>query len=55
LVQEPNSVRPDHGLNSSAEDENYLASIDSDDEDDPDSPDYRGIFVDFPGDDARLN
>jgi len=40
---------------SKAEDENYLASIDSDDEDDPDSPDYRGIFVDFPGDDARLN
>jgi hypothetical protein len=40
---------------SKMEDENYLASIDSDDEDDPDSPDYRGVFVDFPGDDSLLN
>jgi hypothetical protein len=40
---------------SKLEDENYLASIDSDDDDDPDSPDYRGIFVDMPGDRARPN
>ena len=40
---------------SKMEDENYLASIDSDDEDDPDLPDYLGIFVDLPRDDARPN
>jgi vacuolar-type H+-ATPase subunit I/STV1 len=40
---------------SKMEDENYLASIDSDDEDDPDSPDYRGIFVDLPRNDALPN
>jgi hypothetical protein len=40
---------------SKLEDENYLASLDSDDEDDPDSPDYRGLFVDFPGNDTRVN
>ena len=40
---------------SKQDDENYLASIDSDDDDDPDSPDYRGIFVDMPGDRARPN
>ena len=40
---------------SKLEDENYLASIDSDDEDDPDSPDYRGVFVDFPSNDALPN
>lgn len=38
---------------SKQDDENYLASLDSDD--DPDSPDYRGLFVDFPGDSAKLN
>jgi hypothetical protein len=35
---------------SKVDDENYLASIDSDDDDDPDGPDYRGIFVDLPRD-----
>jgi hypothetical protein len=42
---------------SKQEDDNYLASLDDDDEDedDPDSPDYRGIFVDFPGGDTRVN
>jgi hypothetical protein len=43
---------------SKAEDENYLASLDEDDdedEDDPESPDYRGIYVDFPGGDTRVN
>ena len=35
---------------SKAEDENYLASIDSDDDEDPDGPDYRGIFLDLPRD-----
>lgn len=40
---------------SKQEDENYLASIDSDDDDDPDGPDYRGLFVDMPGDRARPN
>jgi hypothetical protein len=43
---------------SKAEDENYLASLDDDDdedEDDPESPDYRGIYVDFPGGDTRIN
>jgi hypothetical protein len=40
---------------SKLEDENYLASIDSDDDDDPDSPDYRGLFVDFPRNDALPN
>jgi hypothetical protein len=35
---------------SKLDDENYLASIDSDDDDDPDGPDYRGIFVDLPRD-----
>jgi hypothetical protein len=40
---------------SKAEDENYLAGLDSDDEDDPDSPDYRGLFVDFPGHDTHIN
>jgi hypothetical protein len=40
---------------SKMEDENYLASIDSDDEDDPDSPDYRGLFVDLPRNDALPN
>jgi hypothetical protein len=38
---------------SKQDDENYLASLDSDD--DLDSPDYRGLFVDFPGDSAKLN
>ncbi len=33
---------------SKLDDENYLASIDSDDDDDPDAPDYRGIFLDLP-------
>jgi hypothetical protein len=40
---------------SKQDDDNYLASIDSDDDDDPDSPDYRGIFVDMPSDRARPN
>jgi hypothetical protein len=40
---------------SKTEDDNYLASIDSDDDDDPDGPDYRGIFVDFPPDGFRPN
>jgi hypothetical protein len=35
---------------SKLDDDNYLASIDSDDDDDPDGPDYRGIFVDLPRD-----
>ncbi len=38
---------------SKQDDENYLASLDSDD--DPDGPDYRGLFLDFPGDGAKLN
>ena len=45
---------------SKAEDENYLASLDDEDDkddedDDPESPDYRGIYVDFPGGDTRIN
>ena len=40
---------------SKTEDDNYLASIDSDDDDDPDGPDYRGIFVDFQPDGFRPN
>ena len=40
---------------SKQDDENYLASLDSDDDDDPDSPDYKGIFVDMPTDRARPN
>jgi vacuolar-type H+-ATPase subunit I/STV1 len=39
---------------SKIEDDNYLASIDSDD-DDEDAPDYRGLFVDFPGGDTHIN
>jgi hypothetical protein len=35
---------------SKLDDDNYLASIDSDDDDDPDAPDYRGIFVNLPRD-----
>jgi hypothetical protein len=35
---------------SKQEDDNYLASIDSDDDDDPNGPDYRGLFVDLPRD-----
>jgi hypothetical protein len=35
---------------SKQDDDNYLASIDSDDDDDPDSPDYKGIYVDMPTD-----
>jgi hypothetical protein len=38
---------------SKLDDDNYLASIDSDDE--PDGPDYRGIFVDLPRDGFRPN
>jgi hypothetical protein len=37
---------------SKQDDENYLASIDSDDED---SPDYRGIFLEFPNSDSGPN
>jgi hypothetical protein len=37
---------------SKVDDENYLASIDSDDDD---GPDYRGIFVDLPRDGFRPN
>ena len=37
------------------EDDNYLASIDSDDDDDEDGPDYRGLFVDFPRGDTHVN
>jgi hypothetical protein len=37
---------------SKQEDDNYLASIDSDDDD---SPDYRGIFVDMPADGTLPN
>ena len=40
---------------SKQDDDNYLASLDSDDDDDPDSPDYRGLFVDFHGTDALPN
>lgn len=40
---------------SKQDDDNYLASIDSDDDDDPDGPDYRGIFVDLPRDGTRPN
>ena len=40
---------------SKQDDENYLASIDSDDDDDPDGPDYRGIFVDLPRGGTRPN
>ena len=35
---------------SKLDDDNYLASIDSDDDDDPDAPDSRGIFVNLPRD-----
>jgi hypothetical protein len=38
---------------SKQEDDNYLASLDSDDDDD--GPDYRGIFLEFPGTDGRPN
>jgi hypothetical protein len=38
---------------SKQDDDNYLASLDSDD--DEDSPDYRGIFVDLPRNGARPN
>jgi hypothetical protein len=38
---------------SKQEDDNYLASIDSDD--DEDGPDYRGIFVDMPRDNTLPN
>jgi hypothetical protein len=38
---------------SKVDDDNYLASLDADDG--IDGPDYRGIFVDFPGDGARPN
>ena len=38
---------------SKQEDDNYLASIDSDD--DEDGPDYRGIFVDLPRDGSLPN
>jgi hypothetical protein len=38
---------------SKIDDENYLASLDSDEE--FGGPDYRGIFVDFPGDGTRPN
>jgi hypothetical protein len=34
------------------EEDNYLASLDSGEDDEPD---YRGIFLDLPGDDARPN
>jgi hypothetical protein len=40
---------------SKLDDDNYLASIDSDDDDDPDGPDYRGVFVDMPPDGFRPN
>ena len=40
---------------SKVDDDNYLASIDSDDDDDPDGPDYRGLFVDFPGGNPHIN
>jgi hypothetical protein len=40
---------------SKIEDDNYLASIDSDDDEDEDGPDYRGLFVDFPGGDTHIN
>jgi hypothetical protein len=40
---------------SKVDDDNYLASIDSDDDEDEDSPDYRGLFVDFPGSDNHIN
>jgi hypothetical protein len=38
---------------SKQEDDNYLASLDSDDDDA--GPDYRGIFLEFPGTDGRPN
>ena len=38
---------------SKQEDDNYLASLDSDDDDD--GPDYRGIFLEFPNSDGRPN
>lgn len=38
---------------STDEDDNYLASLDTDEE--PHGADYRGLFVDFPGDSAKLN
>jgi hypothetical protein len=37
---------------SKIDDDNYLADLESDDED---LPDYRGIFVDMPGDKFRPN
>ncbi len=37
---------------SKIEDDNYLASIDSDDDE---GPDYRGLFVDFPGGETHIN
>jgi len=40
---------------SKVDDDNYLASIDSDDEGDEDGPDYRGLFVDFPGGNPHIN
>ncbi len=39
---------------SKQDDDNYLASLDSD-EDEDDSPDYRGIFVELPRDDTLPN
>jgi hypothetical protein len=40
---------------SKQEDDNYLASIDSDDDEDEDGPDYKGIFVDLPRDGTLPN
>jgi hypothetical protein len=40
---------------SKLDDENYLASIDSDDDEDEDGPDYRGVFVDMPPGGFRPN
>jgi hypothetical protein len=37
------------------EDENYLASLDSDEDGDGDMPDYRGIYLDMPGNESRPN
>ncbi len=40
---------------SKTDDDNYLASLDTDDDDESGEADYRGLFVDFPGDGNRPN
>jgi hypothetical protein len=40
---------------STADDDNFLGTLDPEDEEESDGPDYRGIFVDFLGDGNRPN